>query len=31
LFNFGSISRDHPVPVEPFQFSPSEMVAYEGS
>ena len=23
LFNFGSISRDHPVTVEPFQFSPS--------
>jgi len=31
LFNFGSISRDHPVTVEPFQFSPSETVAYKGS
>ena len=31
LFTFRSISRDHPVTVEPFQFSPSETVAYEGS
>ena len=38
LFNFRSISRDqpatvddHPVTVKPFQFSPSETVAYEGS
>jgi hypothetical protein len=31
LFNFRSISRDHPVTIEPFQFSPSETVAYEGS
>ena len=31
LFNFRSIRCDHPVTVEPFQFSPSEKVAYEGS
>ena len=38
LFNYRSISRDqpatvddHPVSVEPFPFSPSETVAYEGS
>jgi hypothetical protein len=31
LFNFRSINHDHRVTVEPFQFSPSETVAYEGS
>jgi hypothetical protein len=31
LFNFRSIGRDHPLTVEPFQFSPLETVAYEGS
>ena len=25
------MSRDHPATVEPFQFSPAEPVAYEGS
>ena len=31
LFNFRSISRDHLVTVEPFQFSPSESMGYEES
>lgn len=30
-FSFRSMIHDHAVTVEPFQFSPAEPVAYEGS
>jgi len=30
-FRFRSMIRNHAVTVEPFQFSPAEPVAYEGS
>jgi hypothetical protein len=31
LFSFRSLRRDHPITVEPFKYSPSDTVAYEGS